>query len=183
MISGYTITGIAATNQQNILGIDGDMPWGKIKHDLMFYKSMTQGKTLICGGNTFRSLPPVAIKNRQIFVLSRQKFDYLPDNVKQIENFYCPGFIIEEMVGQTISNEIMVVGGGLVYQLFEDQYDKFYMTEIVGKDFDVENKNVVYFEADLEKRSLALNWKKKQINAFKESNNVGDFDVKIFELS
>lgn len=183
MIRNYTITGIAAVNQQNILGIDGHMPWGKIKGDLAFYKEQTLGKTVVCGGNTYRSLPPAALKNRKTIVLTRQEPVNLPENVVFLNHFFAPSFIIEDLEPYAISNEIMVVGGGLIYRVFEDQYDKFFLTNIYGQDFETEGKNVVYFETDLSKQSKKLNWKTKIHDWFIEHNDVGSFDVKIQELS
>lgn len=183
MINKCTITGIAAINQQNILGIDGHMPWGRIKNDLQFYKEMTVGKSLICGGNTYRSLPPAALKNRQIFVLSRQTPNDLPDNVVFINEFLCPGFIIDTVKDYLISDEIMIVGGGLIYKVFEQQYDKFYLTSISGQEFETENKTVTYFDTDLSIRSKELGWKTSIYDWDIVHNDVGSFDVKIQELS
>jgi dihydrofolate reductase len=183
MIKNFTITGIAAINQQNILGIDGHMPWGKIKGDLSFYKEQTLGKTVVCGGNTFRSLPPAALKNRQTVVLTRQKPSIEIENVIFLDQFFSPGFIIEDIADLAISNEIMIVGGGLIYRVFENQYDKFYLTEINGQDFETQNKNVVYFDADLEPRSKEMKWTTKIHDWFIERNDIGGFDVKIKEMS
>lgn len=183
MIDNFVITGIAAVNQQNILGIDGHMPWGKIKGDLAFYKEMTLNKTIICGGNTYRSLPPAAIKNRQIFVLSRENPSNLPDNVTFLNEFLCPSFIIDRVKEDAISREIMIVGGGLIYKVFEDQYDRFYLTRILGQDFPTSGKTVTYFDTDLSKRAKALNWKNTIEDWFLEENDVGFFDVKITQMS
>lgn len=182
MINKFIITGIAAVNQQNILGIDGHMPWGKIKSDLAFYKEQTLGKTVVCGGNTYRSLPPAALKNRQIVVLSRTTPETVPDNVVFINHFFSPAFIIEDIASVAISKEIMIAGGGLIYRIFEDQYDKFYLTKISGPDFETENKNVVYFDTDLSKQSQRLGWKETIYDWNIEHNSIGSFDVKILEL-
>lgn len=184
MIRKFTISGIAATNQQNLLGIDGFMPWGRIKRDLKFYKSMTVGKSLVCGGNTFRSLPPQAFISRQLFVISRQPVpENLPDNVIFINELVCPGHIIDHIEPLAISNELMVIGGGMIYRVFEEQYDKFYLTKINGPDFDINKNDVVYFEADLSKRSSQLKWSEKILDQFDEENSLGKFNVKIVEMS
>lgn len=183
MIHNHVITGIAAINQQNILGIDGHMPWGRIKSDLAFYKSETVGKTLICGGNTYRSLPPAALKNRKIVVLTREKPINLPDNIMFLNEYLCPGFVMEDIKHFADSEEIMVVGGGLIYKFFEFQYDKFYLTTINGPSFDVEGKNVVYFDIDIKERARDKSWTPKTIDWVIENNEFGSFDVKIQEWS
>ncbi|MCK9532685.1 MAG: dihydrofolate reductase [Gammaproteobacteria bacterium] len=183
MISKFVITGIAAVNQQNILGINGKMPWGQIKGDLAFYKQMTLNKTLVCGGNTYKSLPKAALANRQTFVITRQEPENLPENVHFINEFPCPGFIIDDIKDKAISKEIMIIGGGLIYQAFQEQYDKFYLTEISGKDFTTKNKEVTYFETDLKKRIAEKQWTNKIIDWFIEENHIGKFDVKIQEWS
>lgn len=184
MIHNFVITGIAAINQQNILGIDGHMPWGRIKSDLAFYKSETIGKTLICGGNTYRSLPPQALKNRKIVVLTRQQPpEDLSDNIMFLNEYLCPGFVMEDIKNFVNSEEIMIVGGGLIYKFFEFQYDKFYLTTIKGQDFDTTSRNVVYFDVDLKSRGSEKNWSKRTIEWTTEENEIGKFDVKIQELS
>jgi dihydrofolate reductase len=182
MIKDFTITGIAARNQQNILGIGGKMPWGKITGDLEFYKQQTLNKTVVCGGNTYRSLPKSALKNRQTIVFSRSIPDVIPDNVHFIDHLICPGFFIEDIAHLAISNEIMIAGGGFIYNFFQHQYDKFYLTEISGPDFDTTQDDVVYFDVDLNSRGKNLNWTTKIYDWFIEHNNVGSFDVKILEM-
>ena len=183
MIKRFTITGIAAVNQQNILGIDGDMPWGRLKSDLTFFKKMTVSKSLICGGNTFKTLPPKALEGREFFVITNAKDLVVPSNVHIVNNFVCPSFFIEDYVDQITSKEIMVIGGGLIYRMFEKQYDQFYMTNISGPEFDITDKQVTYFDADITTRSSEMKWSTKRIANFHESNNIGDFNIAINLLS
>src|SRR3546814_15272235 len=81
--------------------------------------------------------------------------------------------IIDDIKEKAISKEIMIIGGGLIYQAFQEQYDKFYLTEISGKNFTTKNKEVTYFETDLKKRIAEKQWTNKIIDWFIEENQIG----------
>jgi len=56
---------IIATNNLNVIGVKGKLPW-KSKEDLNHFKEMTMGGTILVGYNTAQNLPP--LKGRTIIV-------------------------------------------------------------------------------------------------------------------
>lgn len=66
---------IAAVGPHWELGLDGGMPWGRIKGDLALFRRVTQGKALIMGRKTWDSLPPEhrPLKGRHNIILSRHE--------------------------------------------------------------------------------------------------------------
>lgn len=62
---------IVAQNSQNIIGVDGVIPW-HLPEDMKFFKHVTEGKTVIMGKATWDSLPEKfrPLPNRQNIVVS-----------------------------------------------------------------------------------------------------------------
>jgi dihydrofolate reductase len=62
---------IVAMNSQNIIGVDGRLPW-HLPEDMKFFKHVTEGKTVIMGRATWDSLPKKfrPLPNRQNIVVS-----------------------------------------------------------------------------------------------------------------
>ena len=56
---------IIAVNNLGIIGRDGKLPWHS-KDDLAHFKKMTENQTLICGYNTFQTLPEVVKKRTKV---------------------------------------------------------------------------------------------------------------------
>jgi dihydrofolate reductase len=62
---------IVAMNSQNIIGVDGGLPW-HLPEDMKFFKHVTEDKTVIMGRATWDSLPKKfrPLPNRQNIVVS-----------------------------------------------------------------------------------------------------------------
>ncbi len=63
---------IVATDQNNLIGKDNDMPW-HIPADLKRFKAITTGHTIVMGRKTYDSLPKKPLPNRHHVVLTRQR--------------------------------------------------------------------------------------------------------------
>jgi len=113
---------IVAIDENNAIGKDNKLLC-HLPNDLKYFKSVTQGHTVIMGRNTYLSLPNGALPNRRNIVLSRN-----------------PDFKIKD--GEVISSfkdaierckdveEVFVIGGGKVYNEAIDIADKLYVTFI-----------------------------------------------------
>lgn len=61
---------IAAVSDNDIIGIDNDLPW-RLKNDLRWFRMHTSQGAIIMGRNTWASLPHKPLKNRLNIILTR----------------------------------------------------------------------------------------------------------------
>ena len=142
---------IAAIGKNNELGKDNGLIWSFSK-DMKFFREKTKNSVIVMGRKTFNSLPRI-LPNRKHIVLSKGK-DFnktLDENVIVIEEKedlirYC------KELSQT--ENVFVIGGASLYQLFMEIADRMYLTQI-----DQESSADVYFpeidESKWEKAILA----------------------------
>ena len=65
------ITLIVAASSNDAIGKDNKLPW-RLPSELKHFKEYTLGKILVCGKNTFLSLPSL-LKNRHTIILSKNE--------------------------------------------------------------------------------------------------------------
>lgn len=101
------ITLIAAMGKNRAIGLDGKMPW-HLPAELQHFKQATMGKAILMGRKTWQSIGR-PLPGRQNIVISRD-----------------PGFVAvgADVVGSlefaleiSQADEIMVIGGGQLYEL------------------------------------------------------------------
>ena len=109
---------IAAVGKNLELGKDNKLIW-PIKEDLIYFKEKTLGKTVVMGKNTFYSIGK-ALPGRNNIVLTSGNLDI--DNIKVLHD-YKEVFSLEE-------DEIYIIGGESIYNLFLPYADNLYLTEI-----------------------------------------------------
>ena len=116
------ITLIAAIGKNGELGYNNDLIW-KIPEDLKFFKDNTDGKYIVMGINTFNSLSKL-LPNRKHIVLTRRNIELDP-SVIIIHS-------IDELLEyiNNIDEEIMIIGGSLIYNQMIEYADKVLLTEI-----------------------------------------------------
>lgn len=117
---------IAAMASNRVIGKQNKMPW-HLSADLAHFKSLTMGKAIIMGRKTFESIGKPLV-GRQNIVLSRDA------------TFQAKGCTVTHSVEQALNSannreEIMVIGGAELYQLFLPQADCIYLT-VIDSDFD-----------------------------------------------
>lgn len=113
-----------------IVAIDGNNAIGKdnkllchLPNDLKYFKSVTQGHTVIMGRNTYLSLPNGALPNRRNIVLSRNPDFKINDGEVSSS--------LREAVDRCKNDaEIFVIGGGTVYNEAINIADRLYITII-----------------------------------------------------
>ena len=127
-----SITLIAAIGRNRELGKNNALIW-HIPGDLKFFKENTDGKHIVMGMNTLKSLPRL-LPNRKHIVLTRGN-----DKVDS-EIVVCHS--VNELLDyiKDIDEEIMIIGGAQIYSLMLEYADKMLLTEI-DKEFDAD----VYF--------------------------------------
>lgn len=116
---------IAAHDLARNIGYQGDMPWGRsMKGDLNRFYELTKNKTIIMGKKTFKSLPGI-LPERFHVVLSHRKMKIKSPFVVVANDF-------DKLLNlaQDSEEEIFVIGGAQIYELFLPHADKIYITKI-----------------------------------------------------
>lgn len=117
---------IVATTREGIIGKEGALAW-RIPKDLQYFKKVTMGKTMIMGRKTFESLPGM-LPGRKHVVLTRNRDLSFPEGVEVLHD-------LEEVLKyRDLSEEVMIIGGGELFQLFMPYCEKLYIT-YVNKEF------------------------------------------------
>ncbi len=118
---------IAARARNNVIGIDGDLPW-KISSDLKFFKRVTLGKPVLMGRVTWESLP-FPLPGRPNLVLTRNP-GYKAQKAEvytEISNLIGRGY---ELAGELNVDEVMLIGGARLYQRLLPICDRMYITDV-----------------------------------------------------
>ena len=71
---------VAAVSDNNVIGVDGKLPW-KLKKDLAWFRMNTFGGAVIMGRKTWESLPKAPLPQRLNIVLTRGS---CPDDQKNV---------------------------------------------------------------------------------------------------
>lgn len=113
---------IIATSIDGVIGIDGKLPW-HLKEDLQYFKNQTKNKIVVMGHTTFRSLPfKNGFPDRINYVLTRNKdLPLSDDKVVWIND-------ISEIEALSYNNEVWIVGGAEIYNLFKDKVEEIHHT-------------------------------------------------------
>ena len=113
---------IAAIDQQNAIGLDGDQ-LVYLSGDLKRFKQLTKGHAIVMGRKTFNALPKGALSDRLNIVLTKN-----PD-------LSFPGCTVVTSIEAAIEaadghQKLFIIGGGKVYQSFMHLTQRLYLTHI-----------------------------------------------------
>jgi len=124
---------IAAMAKNRIIGADNDMPW-HLPADLKHFKAITLGKAVIMGRKTYESIgralpgrPNIVITSNADYSLSDATVVDSPESAFEVAKVLSSE--------QSENDEVMIIGGGTIYQSFLDKADTLYLTHI---DLDVD---------------------------------------------
>ncbi|WP_439257185.1 type 3 dihydrofolate reductase [Lonepinella sp. BR2271] len=156
---------IVATTLNGVIGKDNQMPW-HLPADLAWFRQNTQGKTIIMGRKTFESIGRPLPKRTNI-VLSRQPFE-------------AEGVIWQNSLESAVrfardlnpDQELMLIGGGQLFQQYFPQADKLYLTQIQT-------------ELDGDTFFPAINWDEWHIEVeqFREKDEQNAYDLRFLVLT
>lgn len=119
---------IAAIDRNNLLGINGHLPWKLKDHreDILNFAKLTTGHGIMMGRNTFISMGSKPLAGRENFVLSREyPYNYFREGVWWTGN---PIEIIYEHKDK--NKELFIIGGGEVYKSLAAFVERMYITVI-----------------------------------------------------
>lgn len=109
----------AATN--NVIGRDGKLPW-HISEDLKRFKKLTIGRPVIMGRLTFESIGKPLPERRNIVISSREGL-----TIDGCEVVTSPDEALA-LAGDV--DEVVVIGGGAVYEQMLPRANRIYMTRV-----------------------------------------------------
>ena len=112
---------IAAMANNRVIGKDNQMPW-HLPEDLRHFKAMTLGKPVVMGRKTYESIGR-PLPGRHNIVISRQA-DLIIDGVTTVTSFD------DAKLAAGDCEELVIMGGGQLYEMLLSQADILYLTEI-----------------------------------------------------
>ena len=117
------VSAIVATSRNRAIGKDGQIPW-YLPADLKYFKRTTLNHAVIMGRKTFESIGRPLPKRTNI-VVTRNPF-YAASGVLVAAS-------VEEALGLAYDQgetEAFIIGGGEIYRLTEELWDRLYLTEV-----------------------------------------------------
>jgi len=131
------ITLIAACSENRVIGKDGKLIW-HLPDDLKRFKKLTTGSIIVMGRKTYQSIGK-PLPNRTNIILTRDK------------NFSADGCLVYNRISDVLSifekNDLFIIGGGEIYQMFMDIADRIELTLVKDK-----------FEGDAYFPEIGNNW-------------------------
>ena len=120
------ISMIAAMAHNRVIGADNDMPW-HMPADLKHFKQTTMGKPVIMGRKTFESIGR-PLPGRPNIVITSQA-DYQAEGIHVVDRPLEAVKLAQSLVTEKES-EIMVIGGGRIYDTMLAHAHRLYLTFI-----------------------------------------------------
>lgn len=112
---------IVAASANGVIGVQGELPW-RLSADLKRFKELTMGKPIVMGRLTWESIGR-PLPGRQNIVITRQA------------DFEASGADVVTTPADALRaagdvDEIMIIGGGQVYDLFLPKASRVYLTRV-----------------------------------------------------
>ncbi len=121
------ITAIAAMDENRLIGRGGGLPWPSIKEDFKWFKNFTEGKYLVVGSTTYKTLPPLPGRKLLVLTDSFQDRWFNPMN----DTAMCTVSLVD-VLKISHNREVVVIGGAKTYEVFMDFISHFYITHVNG---------------------------------------------------
>ena len=136
----HTFSSIAAQDSRRCIGQKGSIPW-RLSSDLKRFRLLTVGKICLMGRKTYESLPR-PLPHRYHLVVS-ETWDSDPDKSAMVathgEVVSSLGEAVWDRVPSLIHRgwhpEIMVIGGGTIYDQMMPMTSRVYLTTLADREF------------------------------------------------
>lgn len=117
---------VAAMDENNVIGKEGDIPW-HYPEDMEHFRETTTGYPVVMGRSTYESLPENyrPLPQRKNIVLTRSGIE-VPEEVsvaRSLEEAW-------EIAEKTGKEKLFIIGGASVYRQTLDKADRMIITEI-----------------------------------------------------
>ncbi|MFP3036915.1 MAG: type 3 dihydrofolate reductase [Arsenophonus sp.] len=113
---------IAAISSNKVIGFQKSIPW-ILSVDLAWFKRITLNKPVIMGRITYESIGKPLLERLNI-IISNTYHD------KDHENIIWVNSIDQALVAAGIVEEIMIIGGRKIYELFLPMSNRLYLTHV-----------------------------------------------------
>jgi dihydrofolate reductase len=123
------VSAIAAMDHKGLIGDGMKMPW-RLPRDLRRFREHTLGKPMIMGRRTFESLR-APLEGRLNIVLTRNP-TLEAEGCRIARSIGDALKIAEEYAGQIEGNEVMIIGGGVVFEETVPLWDRLLLTVVFG---------------------------------------------------
>jgi dihydrofolate reductase len=127
MKAGKTVVLVAAIGENGVIGYRGALPW-RLKSELQHFKRLTLNKPVIMGRKTFESIG-TALKDRTNIVLTRDLGLVTHGAVLATSLDAAFAFACADADKRGVG-EIMVIGGGDVFEAVMDDADRLEITRV-----------------------------------------------------
>lgn len=117
------ITLVWAMTEKGLIGNQNSLPW-RLPKELKHFKATTMGKAMVMGRKTFESIGK-ALPGRQTIVLTHNK----NFKAKEVDVAFDVQGVFEAIENR---EELMVVGGAKIYELFLPLADKLIVSDVEG---------------------------------------------------
>lgn len=119
---------IIAVAENGVIGRDGKLPW-RLSSDLKLFRKLTMGKPVIMGRRTWESLFRQPLDGRDNIVVTRDR-DFRPVGALPVSSCQDALELGRRKADERCVDEIMVIGGALVYQALLASADRIYWTSV-----------------------------------------------------
>ncbi len=116
-----TISMIAAMAKNRVIGKDNQMPW-HMPADLAHFKKVTMDKPVVMGRKTYESIGRL-LPGRQNVIVTR-------DASYQVDGALMCSSLEDALAKLSSAEDIMIIGGGNIYQQMLPKADKLHLTFI-----------------------------------------------------
>ena len=167
----FKVSLVLAVARNDVIGEQNSLPWS-LPSDLKRFRKITMGHPIVMGRNTYESIGG-ALDGRDNIVLSRS--GAIDDHDVHTANSLQEACSLAKRFAKNRGvDEIMIIGGGDVFEQTRGMADKVYLTIV-----DMDAKGDVKF-APLD----AANWKQISSEDVKAGpKDSADFTVKVYERS
>lgn len=117
------IIAIVAASENNVIGIDNQMPW-HLPNDFKHFKNATMGHIVLMGRNTWLSIGKPLPKRENWIISSQMKVE--DEHVRTFTS-------IEEAIDtarESNADKLFIIGGGQIYKSTFDLIDTIIMTRV-----------------------------------------------------
>ncbi len=116
-----TISIIAAMGNDQVIGINNQLPW-KLPADMKFFRSKTMGKPVLMGRKTYESIGK-PLPGRTNIIITRDS------------GFHAEGCIVTHSIEEALQKadtkeEAMIIGGASLYKQVLPLAQRFYLTRV-----------------------------------------------------
>jgi dihydrofolate reductase len=122
-----TYSYIVARSKDHVIGCDNQLPW-RLSTDLKRFKTLTLGKPIIMGRKTYESIGR-PLPNRLNIVVTRDP-NFSASGAVVVRSKIDATRVAEEAARSMNADEIFVIGGEGVFNLFNDIVSRIYLTEV-----------------------------------------------------